>query len=137
MDGDKANGDGCLRKDFPGGWQGDKTDCFKAEGRTALQNEAYDFTRKLLQWRKNNEAIGKGSMKHFSIAHGTYVYQREYKGKSVVVIMNGTDERQVLDLTPYKEILPQTSATDFLSGQTIKLEEKLELDKRATLLLCF
>ena len=137
MDGDKADGDGCLRKDFPGGWLGDKTDCFKADGRSQLQNEAYDFTRKLLQWRKNNEAVGKGTLKHFSIAHGTYVYERAYNSMSTVVIMNGTDEKQELDLTPYKEILPQTNATDFLSGRTVSLKEKLALGKREILIFNF
>ena len=137
MDGDKADGDGCLRKDFPGGWQGDETDCFKPEGRTALQNEAYDFTKKLLQWRKNNEAIGKGALKHFSIASGTYVYQRAYNGKSVVVIMNGTDKEQELDLKPYREVLPEASAADFLSGRIVSIGEKLKLGKRETLVLNF
>ena len=137
MDGDKADGDGCLRKDFPGGWQGDEADCFKPEGRTALQNEAYDFTKKLLQWRKNNEAIGKGTLKHFSIASGTYVYQRAYNGKSVVVIMNGTDKEQELDLKPYREVLPEASAADFLSGRIVSIGEKLKLGKRETLVLNF
>ncbi len=137
MDGDKADGDGCLRKDFPGGWLDDKNDCFKADGRSQLQNEAYDFTRKLLQWRKNNEAVGKGTLKHFSIAHGTYVYERAYNSMSTVVIMNGTDEKQELDLTPYKEILPQTNATDFLSGRTVSLKEKLALGKREILIFNF
>ena len=137
MDGDKADSDGCLRKDFPGGWLDDKNDCFKADGRSQLQNEAYDFTRKLLQWRKNNEAVGKGTLKHFSIAHGTYVYERAYNSMSTVVIMNGTDEKQELDLTPYKEILPQTNATDFLSGRTVSLKEKLALGKREILIFNF
>ncbi len=138
MEGDKNDGDGCLRKDFPGGWEGDKTNCFKAEGRTPLQNEAFDFTRKLLRWRKGNDVLGKGSMKHFSIASGTYVYQREYNGKSVVVIMNGTDKKQELVLEPYKEIIPTESATDFLSGRTVSLGgEKLLLEERETLVFCF
>lgn len=137
MPGDKSKGDGFLRMDFPGGWPGDRTNCFTAEGRTALQNEAFDYTRKLLQWRKNNDVIGKGSLKHFSIASGTYVYERSYQGRSVVVIMNGTDQAQTLDLTPYKEILPRQEATDFLSGKQVKLVDKLALDKRETLILSF
>ena len=137
MTGDKGNGDGTLRKDFPGGWSGDKTDCFSQAGRNEWQNEAFDYTRKLLKWRKGNDAIGKGSMKHFSIAYGTYVYERKYGNQSVVVIMNGTDKAQELDLTPYKEILPKAQATDVLSGRTIQLSGKLSLGQRESLLLCF
>ena len=137
MPGDKGEGDGTLRKDFPGGWTGDKTNCFTREGRTKLQNEAFDYTRKLLNWRKGNEAVGKGTLKHFSIANGTYVYERKYGNQSAVIIMNGTDKPQELDLTPYKEILPKAQATDVLSGKTINLKGKLSLKQRESLLLCF
>ena len=137
MAADKSEGDGCLRRDFPGGWKGDKVNCFTAEGRTDLQNEAFDYTRKLLNFRKGNEAICKGTMKHFSICKGVYVYERKYNDKSVVVFMNGTDEKQTLSLVPYKEILPSSSATDFISGKNIVLNEEITLDSRETLLLTF
>ena len=137
MAADKSEGDGCLRRDFPGGWKGDKVNCFTAEGRTDLQNEAFDYTRKLLNYRKGNEAICKGTMKHFSICKGVYVYERKYNDKSVVVFMNGTDEKQTLSLVPYKEILPSSSATDFISGKNVVLDEEITLDGRETLLLTF
>ena len=57
MTGDKGKGDGDLRKDFPGGWQGDTRNCFAKNGRTALENEAFEFTRQLLNWRKGNQVI--------------------------------------------------------------------------------
>ena len=137
MAADKSEGDGCLRRDFPGGWKGDKVNCFTAEGRTDLQNEAFDYTRKLLNFRKGNEAICKGTMKHFSICKGVYVYERKYNDKSVVVFMNGTDEKQTLSLVPYREILPSSSATDFISGKNVVLDEEITLDGRETLLLTF
>ena len=137
MAADKSEGDGCLRRDFPGGWKSDKVNCFTAEGRTDLQNEAFDYTRKLLNFRKGNEAICKGTMKHFSIFKGVYVYERKYNDKSVVVFMNGTDEKQTLSLVPYKEILPSSSATDFISGKNVVLDEEITLGSRETLLLTF
>ena len=137
MAGDKSNGDGTLRNDFPGGWPGDHKNAFTAAGRTPLQNEAFDYARKLLNWRKGNDIIGKGSLKHYSIANGVYVYERSYQGKSVVVIMNGTGKAQELNLAPYQEILPKREATDFLSGKQVVLNEKLKLEPRESLLLCF
>ena len=76
-------------------------------------------------------------MKHFSIAKGCYVYERKYENQSVVVMMNGTGEAQELDLAPYREILPKAEAKDILSGKTIRLEEKLMLQPRQSLLLEF
>ena len=137
MTGDKGKGDGDLRKDFPGGWQGDTRNCFAKNGRTALENEAFEFTRQLLNWRKGNQVIGKGSLKHYSIQNGVYVYQREFNGKSVVVIMNGTDDSKELDLTPYQEILPRENAFDVLTGKNVNLSGKLCLDGRENLILNF
>lgn len=137
MSGNKGNGDGALRRDFPGGWKGDEINAFSEKGRTALQNEAFNYTRKLLQWRKGNLAVTKGNMKHFSIRQGVYVYQREYNGQSVVVFMNGTNSSQELELTPYREVLPSDSSTDLLSEKTIKLTDKLSLNPRETLILTF
>ena len=130
MTGDKGKGDGDLRKDFPGGWQGDTRNCFAKNGRTALENEAFEFTRQLLNWRKGNQVIGKGSLKHYSIQNGVYVYQREFNGKSVVIIMNGTDDSKELDLAPYQEILPRENALDVLTGKNVNLSGKLCLDGR-------
>lgn len=137
MTGDKGKGDGDLRKDFPGGWQGDTRNCFVENGRTALENEAFEFTRQLLNWRKGNQVIGKGNLKHYSIQNGVYVYQREFNGKSVVVIMNGTDDSKELDLTPYQEILPRKNAFDVLTGKNVDLSGKLCLDGRENLILNF
>ena len=137
MTGDKGKGDGDLRKDFPGGWQGDTRNCFAKNGRTALENEAFEFTRQLLNWRKGNQVIGKGSLKHYSIQNGVYVYQREFNGKSVVIIMNGTDDSKELDLAPYQEILPRENALDVLTGKNVNLSGKLCLDERENLILNF
>ena len=137
MTGDKGKGDGDLRKDFPGGWQGDTRNCFAKNGRTALENEAFEFTRQLLNWRKGNQVIGKGILKHYSIQNGVYVYQREFNGKSVVIIMNGTDDSKELDLAPYQEILPRENALDVLTGKNVNLSGKLCLDGRENLILNF
>ena len=137
MTGDKGKGDGDLRKDFPGGWQGDARDCFVKDGRTALENEAFEFTRWLLNWRKGNQVIGKGNLKHYSIQNGVYVYRREFNGKSVVVILNGTEDSKELDLTPYQEILPRENALDVLTGKNVNLSGKLCLDGRENLILNF
>lgn len=137
MTGDKGKGDGDLRKDFPGGWQGDTRNCFAKNGRTALENEAFEFTRQLLNWRKGNQVIGKGSLKHYSIQNGVYVYQREFNGKSVVIIMNGTDDSKELDLASYQEILPRENALDVLTGKNVNLSGKLCLDGRENLILNF
>ena len=60
MSGTKAEGDGIIRTDFPGGWAGDPKDAFTPEGRTDLQNQAWDYMRKLLNWRQRCDAVKEG-----------------------------------------------------------------------------
>ena len=137
MAADKGKGDGVLRRDFPGGWQGDATNCFEAANRTSSQNEAFSFMQKLLQWRKGNEVIAKGTLKHFAPRQGVYVYERKYNGKSVVVFLNGNNRTENLNLSVYQEILPASSATDVLTGKSIELGKELTLPNRGILILTF
>ena len=122
MAGSKDGGDGLVRVDFPGGWEGDKVNKFTREGREDFENRAFDFTSSLLKWRKNNDVIAKGSLKHFYPQDGVYVYQREYNGKSVVVMMNGTSSDVNLDLSRYKEVLTSSMSKDVLTGKSIDLK---------------
>lgn len=117
MAADKANGDGLLRCDFPGGWQNDTHNYFDAANRTPLQNEAFSYLKKLLQWRKGNEVIAKGKLKHFAPSKGIYAYERKQGDKSVVVLLNGTDREQTISLDTYREILPDTSAYNVLEDK--------------------
>jgi hypothetical protein len=91
----------------------------------------------MLNWRKGNDVIGKGTLKHFSINQGVYVYERKHNGKSVVVIMNGNDREQTIGLAPYAEVLPKAQAKDMLSGKTISLGKELTLGKREMFVLEF
>lgn len=137
MAADKGNGDGTLREDFPGGWSGDKVSYFNREELTNYQREGFDFTRKLLNWRKGNEVIARGSLTHYSVQNGVYVYQREYKGKSVVVMINGKNETAEILLNRYYEVLPKCSAKDFISSKTVEFGDKLSLSERQILILEF
>lgn len=127
MAADKKEGDGYLRRDFPGGWQGDKQNAFTKEGRTEKQNKAFDYTKKLLQWRKGNGVIAKGSLKQFEPRAGVYAYERKLGNKSVVVFMNGTDEAKKVEAAKYKEILHQAKAKDVISGEVYDLSDSFDI----------
>ena len=137
MAADKANGDGLLRCDFPGGWQNDTHNYFDAANRTPLQNEAFSYLKKLLQWRKGNEVIAKGKLKHFAPSKGIYAYERKQGDKSVVVLLNGTDREQTISLDTYREILPDTSAYNVLEDKKVELGKDLTLPGRGIYLLSF
>ena len=136
MNGNKAKGDGYVRLDVPGGWPGDTRDEFTPEGRSAVQNEAWNFLRTILHWRKGNEAIARGQMKHFMPDNGVYVYERRLDERAAIIIMNGQDEPVDLPLDRYAEILQgKTSGKDILTGRTIPLRDELALSPKEILIL--
>ena len=137
MNGTKAKSDGYVRLDVPGGWPGDSKDEFTAEGRNAVQNEAWDFLRTLLHWRKGNDVIAQGSMKHFMPDNGVYVYERRLGDRNVIIILNGNNEPTRLPLARYAEILQgKSTRTDILTGHAVSLGgDALELASKAVLIL--
>ena len=136
MNGSKEKGDGYIRLDVPGGWKEDETNQFEASGRSAIQNEAWTFMQTLLKWRKGNEIISKGKMKHFMVNQGVYVYERNLNGKSVLIVLNGSDKEVKLPLDRYAEVLhDKTNGKDILAGKTVKLEKELELTPKEILVL--
>lgn len=136
MNGTKQKGDGYIRLDVPGGWPGDVVNQFEASGRTDIQNEAWNYMQKLLKWRKGNEVIAKGKMKHFVPQNGVYVYARNLNGKQVVVIMNGNAKESVLPLDRYDEILKgYTSGKDVITGKVVSLQKELTLGAKDVLVL--
>ena len=136
MNGVKTKTDGHVRKDFPGGWNGDQVNAFTAQGRNAKQEECFRFYKTLLNWRKGNDVIARGSMVQFMVQHGVYAYARQYEGKTVFVLLNGTDAETTLPLKYYKEILQEkTSGRDILTGKEIRLVEPLKLSARESLVI--
>ena len=136
MNGTKQKGDGYIRLDVPGGWPGDAVNQFEASGRTDIQNEAWNYMQKLLKWRKGNEVIAKGKMKHFVPQNGVYVYARNLNGKQVVVIMNGNAKGSVLPLDRYDEVLKgYASGKDVITGKVVSLQKELTLGAKDVLVL--
>lgn len=133
----KSVNDGALRQNFPGGWPGDQNNAFTQSGRTALQNEYFNFTKRLLNWRKNNKTVAYGDLTHYTIREGCYVYARQKDGKTVTVIINGTSKEQTLSLDIYRDILPATTTHDVISGKDITLGTQLTMPSRGILLFDF
>ena len=118
MGGNKDKGDGDICQDFPGGWPEDTINAFQAKGRTALQNEAFDFMKKMLQWRKANPVIAHGKMMQFIPENNVYVYFRYDDSKKIMVILNLNNKENTLDTRRFQEMMDgYTSAHDVISDK--------------------
>ncbi len=136
MNGTKEVTDGNVRKDFPGGFPGDTHNAFSKDGRTHDENAMFDWVSKLLHWRQGNEVIVHGEQTQFIPVDGVYVVARQYKGKSVMTILNGTDHDAICQVKRYAEIIGgRLKATDIISGDTVRLDQNIRLSPRQTLII--
>lgn len=138
MNGTKEVTDGNVRKDFPGGFKGDERNAFAAEGRTKAENAMFTWLSNLLHWRQGNDVIIKGSQKQFIPYKGVYVIARQYNGKTVMTVINGTRKDAALSVKRYAEVIGQTKqARDVLTGSSVALDKDLKLTPRQALVLEF
>ena len=130
-----SNPDGLVREDFKGGWKEDKTNKFLSTGRTAKENEAFNYVKKLANYRKNNPVLQTGKLMQYVPENGVYVYFRYNAEKTVMVIVNGNDKPATIKTDRFKERMNGFSkATDVISGAPVNVAN-INLPARTTLVL--
>jgi glycosidase len=138
MHGEKKDGDGNLRKDFPGGWDGDTTSRFTMEGRSELQNEAWDYMRKLLRWRKTSRAVTDGKLMHYAPDYQSecYAYARVTADETILVILNGSGREQTLPVKRFREAIKNyTLGKDVITGDEIDLRKDITISAKGVRVL--
>lgn len=133
-----ADPDSKVRTDFPGGWSKDKYNKFESGARTRRENQAFNYIRKLAKWRRNNEVIHNGGLTQFVPEKGLYVYFRYNEKKTVMVALNFSKEKNLLEVDRYHERLwAFTSGKDVITNQKVLLTEDLPLEPWTVLILEF
>ena len=136
MNGTKQQTDGHVRRDFPGGFPGDKHNAFTKEGRTKEENQMFSWLSRLLHWRQGNELITKGKQTQFIPVDGVYVVARSLNGKAILTVLNGTSHQKKMQVARYAEIINgTTTAKNILTGRNIDLTKDVTLQPRATMIL--
>ena len=141
MNGTKEITDGHVRKDFPGGFPGDKHNAFTRQGRTRAQQSMFNWLSRLLHWRRGNETIIRGYQTQFIPYNGIYVVTRRWHRNTVMTILNGTTQDAVLDISRYQELFDDgqdvSRVQDIPTGRYYDLTKNLTLKSRQTLVLEF
>ena len=81
-----------TRGDFPGGFPGDSRNAFTRKGRTADEQEAFEFIQKLTRLRHELEPLRSGRLVNLYVSPQQYAYAR-VAGKSVVIVAFNNDEK--------------------------------------------
>ena len=92
----KNPSDAEVRRDFPGGWKEDAQNKFITKDRTPQENEAFNFVKKLAQYRKTSTPLQTGKLTQYLPINGIYVYFRHNPEGSIMVIMSQSDKEQTL-----------------------------------------
>ncbi|QIY90397.1 glycoside hydrolase family 13 protein [Chryseobacterium gallinarum] len=137
MRGDKnKGGDADIRRDFPGGWKSDKQNAFNPAGQTPEQQDFFQFTQKLLNWRKGKEVIHTGKTKNYVPQDGVFTYFRYNEKESIMVILNNNEKDQALDLKRFEESLKGFSkGKDVISGKEWMLHNNIVIPAKTSLII--
>ena len=101
----KDPSDAEVRRDFPGGFKGDAKNKFLAADRTPQENEAFDFVKKLANYRKNTTALQSGKLTQFLPLNGIYVYFRSDAKNTVMVVVSQNEKEQTLPTKRFVEMM--------------------------------
>jgi glycosidase len=118
MKGSKDAGDADIRRDFPGGWDTDTLTAFYAQddvrkrskfGRTPEQEAYFQFTKKVLNWRKNQTVIHEGTLVQYVPENNVYVYFRILGEKKIMVVLNNATDAQSIATSRFVDVLDKFS----------------------------
>ena len=101
----KDPNDAAVRKDFPGGWKSDSINKFNVAGLNAKESEAFNYFKKLANYRKSSVVLAKGSLKHFIPQNGVYVYFRKLGDQTIMCVVNTNKVKSTIKTDRFKEAI--------------------------------
>ena len=120
--------DGHVRKDFPGGWAGDKANKFLASGRTEKENAVFNYIRTLANFRKSSSALTRGKLMQFVPYEGVYIYFRYDDRQTILCAMNTNKTPFTIALDRLNERMGgYRSGKDVITKEVIPLRDSLVL----------
>lgn len=135
LDGEKGSYEG-HRFEFPGGFPGDSRNAFERGGRTAKENEVFDYLKALLQYRKSHPALQNGKMKQFIPENGIYTYFRYNDDETVMVIVNNNDTQQTVEPKRFNEMFTgKQSGINIITKEQLPLNETMLIPGKSVMIL--
>lgn len=130
--------DAHVREEFPGGWSDHKVNAFEKNGRTEIQNEAFDFIQTLLNYRKKNEWLATSKLTQFVPNDNTYAYARKSADgrKTLLCIYNLNEQIFDFPMEFLKEItLNSYAGKNVVSGESVTWKKTLAIPPKGFTLI--
>lgn len=100
------------RRDFPGGFPGDKRNAFTQKGRTAVEQKMFEWTRDWISFRREHSAVRRGALVDLFFDDQAYAFARMDEKETVVVAFNPS--------AAVKEIVIEGAAIDAGDGARLQ-----------------
>ena len=81
-----------TRRDFPGGFPGDKRNAFSKEGRTRDEQDVFAYIQKLTRLRAELEPLRRGSLINLYVSDQQYAYARASRVGTVIMVFNNASK---------------------------------------------
>jgi glycosidase len=113
-----GGGDPDNRRDFPGGFPGDKRDAFTRAGRSKTENEVWDYLAKLGKARQQLEPLRRGTTVDLLDEEQQVAYARVGAAETVIIIINNDTKPAdfVFDYSMVKHMPRYAVLTDILGN---------------------
>jgi glycosidase len=120
-----SNPDGLVRGDFIGGWKEDAQNKFTQQGRTESENDVFNWTKRLANFRKASSAIKTGKLMQYVPEDWVYTYFRYDDKQTVMVVMNTSNDEKTIHPDRFSERTTGfTKAKNVVAGWTADLTAK-------------
>jgi len=131
-----SNPDGWVRLDFKGGWKEDKENKFTEAGRTADENEIFNWTKSIANFRKKSSAIKTGKLMQYVPVDAVYTYFRYDNKQTIMVVMNTANEERTIDPTRFVERVKGFSkAKSIVNAEELNLQSTWKMPAKTIWIL--
>jgi len=125
------------RRDFPGGFPGDKRNAFTSEGRTPEEQSVFTHVRNLLRLRQEHPALRGGELIHIFADDQVFAFVRQHTAgpdgpaEQLLAVMNNSDQPKTIELdlgdtavakARSVTTLMGTGSAELLDGPRIKVQ---------------
>ena len=86
-----------TRKDFPGGFPGDRRNAFTHEGRTPEENNVFNHIRRLNKLRAEMEPLRRGELINLYASGQQYAYARKTRSQLAIIVINNDDKTPTIE----------------------------------------
>lgn len=117
-----GGGDPDNRRDFPGGFPGDKHDAFTSAGRIPDEQSVFAHVQDLLHLRREHPALRGGELIHIFGDDQVFAYVRQHAGSSggraeqLLMVMNNSDQPRTVELNTTDTSIARIRSASKLMG---------------------